>query len=82
MKVYCVFQRFREDNEFGDGYEFDDEKGADLFKVFDDKQKADLYIEELFTDWRMEHEDLGTIEVEREIWEGDFNTFIREIEVE
>jgi len=80
MKVYMVFQRFREDNEDIDSSYFNDEKGADLLKIFDDKQKADLYVEELFNDWDIDHKE-ENLENPREIWESDFNTFIKVEEV-
>jgi hypothetical protein len=80
MKVYLVFQRFREQHEDISSYGFDDEKGADLLKIFDDRQKADLYLLELFEDYNAEHDEHSR-EENKSFWEDDYNTFIKIEEV-
>jgi hypothetical protein len=80
MKVYLVFQRFREQHEDISSYTFDDEKGADLLKIFDDEKKAYLYLLELFEDYNTEHDE-NTKEENKTFWENDYNTFIKIEEV-
>lgn len=68
-KVYCVFQRFREDNE-----------DIELLEVFDSEEKANKFIEELFLNYNSEHPE-NTKEENKDFWESDFNTFIEKFEV-
>lgn len=78
-KVFCVFLRFREDNEDIESVYFDDNKGAELLKIFDKEEKANNYIEILFNDWKLEHQEE---EYTREVWESDFNAFVEERNIE
>ena len=74
MKIYIVFQRFIEDRE--------KEQEATLLRAFLTEENAKSYIEELFEDWFREHTDLGAVGNLRDVWEDDFETYVKEIEVE
>lgn len=81
MKVYCLFQRFREQNEDIDSQYFDDKKGADLIKIFLTREKAEKFKEEMFQEYLGEQEGDFSDKEYRDFWEDDFNTFIEAEEI-
>lgn len=80
MKVYGVFQRFREDEESDNIGAYGNKIVAPLVEVFLKENMAREYLDSLYTDWLMDHSS-ENLDNPREVWESDFDTYVKELEV-